>query len=146
MTGRRSFLLAAPFFVREMLSKPPSGTLRLASFGAAGMAFSTLDGIASHPKVKLVCAAEVDSGRLDKVKWKHPDARLYQDWREMLRKERGQIDAACVGTPDHMHAPQAISSMHAGLPVYVQKPLAHDIHEVRTLMKMAHEKNLPTQM
>jgi predicted dehydrogenase len=153
MTDRRSFLssagsavLAAPFFVREMLSKPPSGTLRLAAFGANGMAFSTLDGIASHPKVKLVCVAEVDSNRLDRVKAKYPDARLYQDWREMLHKERGQIDAACVGTPDHMHAPQAISSMRAGLPVYVQKPLAHDIHEVRTLMKMAREKKLPTQM
>jgi predicted dehydrogenase len=149
MTGRRSFLgqaLAAPFFVREMWSKPPSGTLLLASFGGDGMAFSTLDGIASHSKVKLVCVAEVDSGRLDKVKRKYPDARLYQDWREMLRKERGQIDAACVGTPDHMHAPQAISSMRAGLPVYVQKPLAHDIHEVRALMKMARAKKLPTQM
>jgi hypothetical protein len=64
MVARRSFLLA-PFFVREMLSKPPSGTVRLASFGGAGMAFSTLDGIASHPKVKLVCVAEVDSTRLD---------------------------------------------------------------------------------
>jgi len=129
-----------------MLSKPPSGTLRLASFGGAGMAFSTLDGIASHPKVKLVCVAEVDSTRLDKVKQKYPDARLYQDWRDMLRKERGQIDAASVGTPDHMHAPQAVSSMRMGLPVYVQKPLAHDIHEVRTLMKMARSKKLPTQM
>ena len=150
---RRSFLsgtartaLAAPFFIRELLSKPPSDTLRLAAFGANGMAFSTLDGIASHPKVKLICVAEVDSNRLEKVKAKYPDARLYQDWREMLHKEHGQVDAACVGTPDHMHAPQAISSMRAGLPVYVQKPLAHDIHEIRTLMKMAREKNLPTQM
>ncbi|HXJ38614.1 MAG TPA: Gfo/Idh/MocA family oxidoreductase, partial [Bryobacteraceae bacterium] len=153
MTDRRSFLkqsgaaaLSAPFFVRELLSKPPSGTLRLASFGGAGMAFSTLDGIASHPKVQLACLAEVDSSRLDRVKQKYPDARIYQDWREMLRKERGQIDAACVGTPDHMHAPQAISSMRMGLPVYVQKPLAHDIHEIRTMMAMAREKKLPTQM
>jgi predicted dehydrogenase len=120
--------------------------MRLASFGAAGMAFATLDGIASHPNVKLVCVAEVDADRLDRVKKKYPEARVYQDWREMLRKERGQIDAACVGTPDHMHAPQAIRSMRAGLPVYVQKPLAHDIHEVRAMMKMARAKNLPTQM
>ena len=110
------------------------------------MAFSTLDGIASHPKVKLVCVAEVDSARLERVKQKYPEARVYQDWREMLRKERGQIDAASVGTPDHMHAPQAISAMRAGMPVYVQKPLAHDIHEVRTLMKMARTKRLATQM
>ncbi len=153
MSDRRSFLrnagataLTAPFFIRELLSKPPSATVRLASFGANGMAFSTLDGIASHPKVKLVCVAEVDSNRLDRVKQKYPEARLYQDWREMLRKEHGQIDAACVGTPDHMHAPQAMMSMRAGLPVYEQKPLAHDVHEVRTLMKMAREKKLPTQM
>ena len=153
MTDRRSFLrsagsgaFAAPFFIRELLSKPPSGTVRLASFGAAGMAFSTLDGIASHPKVKLVCVAEVDADRLERVKQKYPGARLYRDWREMLHKERGQLDAACVGTPDHMHAPLAISSMRAGLPVYVQKPLAHNIHEVRALMKMAREKKLPTQM
>jgi len=110
------------------------------------MAWSTLDGIASHPKVKLVCVAEVDLNRLNAIKIHYPDARIYQDWREMMRKERGQIDAACIGTPDHNHAPQAISSMRAGLPVYVQKPLAHDIHEIRTLMKMARSKNLPTQM
>lgn len=110
------------------------------------MAYSTLDGIASHPKVKLACVAEVDSNRLDRVKKKYPDARIYADWREMLHKEKGQIDAACVGTPDHMHAPQAISSMHMNLPVYVQKPLAHDIHEIRTMMKLAKKKNLPTQM
>ncbi|MCU1329703.1 MAG: oxidoreductase domain protein [Bryobacterales bacterium] len=150
---RRTFLrqtvtgaVAAPFFLRELLSKPPSGTLHLASFGANGMAWSTLDGIASHPKVKLACVVDVDSTRLDRVKQKYPDARLYQDWREMLRKEKGQIDAACVGTPDHMHAPQAISAMRMGLPVYVQKPLAHDIHEIRTMMKVAREKNLATQM
>ena len=146
MIDRRSFLLTAPFFVRELLSKPPSGTIRLASFGANGMAYSTLDGIASHPKVKLACVCEVDASRLDRVKKKYPEVRIYEDWREMLRKERGQIDAACVATPDHMHAPQAISAMRAGLPVYCQKPLAHDIHEVRTMMKIAADKKLPTQM
>ena len=91
--------------------------------------------------------AEVDANRLDRVKKKYPEARLYEDWREMLRKEKGHLDAACVATPDHMHAPQAVSCpMRAGLPVYVQKPLAHDIHEVRTLMKMARDKKLATQM
>lgn len=153
MTDRRSFLrnaagaaLSAPFFVRELLSKPPSGTLHLAAFGGGGMGWSTLDGIASHPKVKLACVAELDASRLDEVKQKYPDARIYPDWREMLRKEKGKIDAACVGTPDHMHAPQAISAMRLGLPVYVQKPLAHEVHEIRAMMKLARQKNLSTQM
>src|SRR5436309_1362492 len=76
---RRSFLktaaasLAAPAFLRNLISAPPSSTVRLASFGAGGMAFYTLDGIATHPKVKLVCVAEVDSDRLDQATKKYPD-------------------------------------------------------------------------
>src|SRR3569833_1657372 len=153
ITARRTFLrtagqagLTAPKFIRKLLSKPPSGTLLLAANNTYGMAWSTLDGIATHPKAKLICVAEVDASRLDRVKQKYPEARLYEAWREMLRKENGQIDAASVATPDHMHAPQAVSAMRMGLPVYVQKPLAHDIHEVRTLVKMARDRKLATQM
>ena len=109
--SRRRFLgqlAAAPFFVPRLLSAPPSGTLRLASFGAGGMAWATLDGIATHARVKLICAADVDSTRLERVKKKYPDARIYEDWREMLKREKKNLDAACVGTPDHMHAPIAM--------------------------------------
>jgi predicted dehydrogenase len=152
-TNRRSFFrqvaaggVAAPFFIRNLISAPRSSTLRLASFGAGGMAYATLDGIATHPDVTLACVAEVDSTRLDQVKKKYPDARLYENWRQMLDKERKNIDIACVGTPDHMHAPMAMSAMQLGLHVYVQKPLTHDIHEARRLREMARKKKLVTQM
>jgi predicted dehydrogenase len=143
--SRRS-LLAAPFVVRELISKPRASTLRLAAFGADGMAFLTLDPIASHPKVKLACVAEVDAAKLDKVKKKYPDAKLYQDWREMVAKERRNVEIACVATPDHMHAPQGMSAMSAGWHVYQQKPLAHDLHEIRQLTATARKKKLVTQM
>lgn len=148
-TNRRTFLKAAagaPAFVKHLRSAPPGGTLRLASFGGAGMAFSTLRGIATHPNVKLACVAEVDAARLANLKRQYPDARLYEDWREMLQKERGNLDIACVGTPDHMHAPMAMSAMRQGLHVYVQKPLTHDIYEARQLMRFAKKKRLVTQM
>ncbi len=125
---------------------PRGGVLRLASFGASGMAYATLDGIATHPSVKLACVAEVDATRLDRVKKKYPEAKIYEDWREMLKKERGSIDIACVGTPDHMHAPMAMSAMRMGLHTYIQKPLAHDIFEVRRLTEYARKKKLVTQM
>ena len=64
----------------------------------------------------------------------------------MLAKEHKNLDAVCVGTPDHMHAPMAMSAMRRGLPVYQQKPMAHSIHEVRMLTAMARKKNLVTQM
>ena len=126
----RRTILAAPFFVRQLISAPPSGQLRLGAFGAGGMAFVTIDVLLRHPKVKLVCVAEVDSAKLDRLKVKCPDARVYPDWRQMLAKEKHNIDAVCVGTPDHMHAPMAMSAMRLGLPVYQQKPMAHSVHEV----------------
>lgn len=147
--NRRSFLqttAAAPFFVREMLSKPPSGKLRLAAFGASNMAYVTLQQIARNPNVTLVCAAEVDSSRLQQLKQNFPEARVYQDWRAMLKKEKKNLDIACVGTPDHMHAPIAMSAMRQGLHVYVQKPLAHDLFEIRKLTEYARSKRLVTQM
>lgn len=148
-TNRRSFVkqaVAAPFFVRHLLSAPPSGTLRLASFGADNMAWSTLDGIATHPKVTLACVAEIDSARIEKVKRKYPNAKIYADWRQMLAEQRRGIDIACVATPDHMHAPMAMSCMRQGIHVYVQKPLTHDLHEARQLRETARKKKLVTQM
>src|SRR5204863_435652 len=78
--------------------------------------------------------------RLGQTKKKYPDVKVYEKWREMLDKEGKSLDAACVGTPDHMHAPMGMSAMRRGLHVYMQKPLAHDIYEVRRLTGMARKK------
>ena len=158
-TNRRSFLkrtaaagFAAPYFIKDFTIKPPSDTVRLASFGAGNMAFVTLRMLASHPNVRVVHIAEVDSAMLKEVQgpsqWKEKleNAKIHADWREMLDKEHKNIDAVCVGTPDHMHAPQGMSSMQLGLHVYGQKPLAHDIYEVRRMAEVAREKRLVTQM
>ncbi len=145
LLDRRTFL-AAPFFVRNLISAPPSDQFRLGAFGASGMAYVTFDVLLRHPKVKLICVAEVDSSKLQQQKQRAPDARVYEDWRQMLVKEHSNLDAVCVGTPDHMHAPMAMSAMRFGLPVYQQKPMAHSIHEVHMLTAMARKKNLVTQM
>jgi predicted dehydrogenase len=75
-----------------------------------------------------------------------PNARIYQDWRELLDKESRNIDSVNVSTPDHMHAPIAVSAMQLGKHVYGQKPLAHDIYEVRRMTEIARHNKLVTQM
>ena len=151
-TNRRTFLrhagaaASAPFFIKNLISAPPSSTLRLASFGADGMAWVTLDQIARHPAVKLACVADVDSSHFNKVKAKYPEAKTYEDWRRLLESEHKAIDIVCVATPDHMHAPISMTAMRLGLPVYCQKPLTHDIYEARRLTETARKKKLVTQM
>jgi len=44
-----------------------------------------------------------------------PKVRVYQDWREMLRKERANIDSVNVSIPDHMHCAVALEAMKIGL-------------------------------
>lgn len=152
---RRTFLksvgaasLAVPMFARNLISAPPSGRVRHASFGANGMAGGDMMAFAGHPSVDLVCVAEVDLSRLGLIKEHFPDGKVkvYQNWREMLDKESKNLDSVNVGTPDHMHAPMAMSAMQLGLHAYVQKPLAHDIDEVRRLTEYARERKLVTQM
>ena len=142
----RRAAIAAPFFIRNLISAPPSGRVRLASFGASNMAWFTLDPLSEHKSVDLVSVAEIDTSRTGDVKKKYPKAKHYQNWREMLDKEYKNLDAVCVATPDHMHAPQAMSSMRRGLHVYCQKPLASRVHEARMLTNYARSKKLVTQM
>jgi predicted dehydrogenase len=111
------------------------------------MAYTNIQQLARHPKVRLACVAEVDSDRLQKLKALPLEGyEVHEDWRRMLDKEAKGLDAVCVGTPDHMHAQNVMASMLRGLHVYGQKPLAHDVHEVRQLARIAEKKRLVTQM
>jgi predicted dehydrogenase len=136
---------AAPFVFRAHAGTPPSETLYHASFGASGMAGSDIGSLTASKHVKLVAVAEVDLPRAAEVKKKFPNVKVYQDWRELLDKERN-LNSANISTPDHMHAPITMRAMQQGLHVYTQKPLTQTIFEARQLARVAAEKKLVTQM
>lgn len=155
---RRKFLrtmtaagLAAPMLARNLAAETGEATgvgrkLRHASFGASGMAWNDIQMIYSAGQVEMVAIAEVDLSKAEEAKAAFPEARIYQDWRELLEKEADNIDSVNVSTPDHMHGPIAMAAMLLGKHVYCQKPLAHDLYEVRKLTEYAREQNLTTQM
>ena len=152
-TSRRSFLktlgvaaAGAPFITGCMTPRPRSNVLRHASFGASNMAWADLDHIASCPNVELVAVCDVDLSKTKEVREKYPKARIYQDWRELLEKERDNIDSVNVSTPDHMHALIGVSAMQLGKHLYGQKPLAHDLYEVRRMTEIAAKTGVVTQM
>jgi len=81
--------------------------------------------------------------RLKEEHW--PKAKRYQDYREMLDKQK-DIDAVMIATADHMHAPIALAAMDLNKHVYVQKPLTWSIDEARKLAKRSKELKIATQM
>jgi predicted dehydrogenase len=149
--SRRKFLqtVAATTAVAPFLSIPSRTAgrmLRHASIGASGQAFSDLMSFAKHPAFDLVAVADVDLARFERVQQRFPKIRVYQDWRELLKKEHKNIDSVNVSTPDHMHCLIALEAMKRGKPVYVQKPLCNTLRETRLLTEYARRKGITTQM
>src|SRR3954465_6963641 len=138
-------LLCAPSFIRNLRAQSPNGKIRHASFGCNGMAMSDLTAIGKHPAVELVAGCDVDLNRTTQFAQKFPGARIYQDYRELLEKEK-DLQSVNVSTPDHMHAPIGMAALNRGLAVYGEKPLTHNLHETRRLTEVAREKKLVTQM
>lgn len=136
---------AAPFVFRAHAGVAPSETLYHASFGGNGMALADIRSLTASKNLKLVAVADVDLNRVGEVKKLFPDAKIYQDWRELLDKEKN-LTSANISTPDHMHAPITMRAMQQGLHVYTQKPLTATIHEARQLARVARDKKLVSQM
>jgi predicted dehydrogenase len=149
--SRRRFLqsVAAAAAVGPFLSIPSranGATLGHASIGAAGQALSDLNAFAKHPAFELVAVADVDLCRMEPLQRRFPKVRVYQDWRELLRKERAHIDSVNVSLPDHMHCVVALEAMKRGKAVYVQKPLCNTLRETRLLTEEARRRRRTTQM
>ena len=153
-SSRRQFLksttagLAAPLILPTLGrgADSPNGKINHAAIGVDGQGWSDLTQIASHPQCEIVAICDVDTARMKRAAEKFPQARKYQDWRELLEKEGDKIDSVNVTVPDHMHAPISISAMNLGKHCYTEKPLTHEVHEARQ-MRLAAEKNqVVTQM
>jgi predicted dehydrogenase len=137
--------LAVPFVFRAHAHAAPSETLLHASFGGSGMAFSDIQSLTASKNLKLVAVADVDLRNTAEVKKLFPEIHIYQDWRELLDKEKN-LNSVNVSTPDHMHGSITMRAMQQGLNVYTQKPLTQTIYEARQLTRVAGEKKIVTQM
>ena len=89
---------------------------------------------------------DVDSVRAGKKFAEFDSKAKFTDYREMFDKMHKSIDAVAISTPDHSHFHPAYIAMDLDKHVYLEKPLAHSVWEVRTLTKKAQENNLVTQL
>jgi predicted dehydrogenase len=131
---------------RRAAAASPNGKLRTAHVGVGGMGASDLESLTSHSLVEVAGLCDVDAESLGKARARFPQAKGFRDFREMIAELGDQIDAVIVSTPDHTHAPAAMTALQAGKAVYCQKPLTHEVYEARQLRKVAAEKKLVTQM
>jgi predicted dehydrogenase len=152
--GRRGLLktcaavAAVSIVPRHVLGQgqtPPSEKITLAAVGAGGQAGGDIREL-DKAGTKLIAFADVDSRRATQSVELFPDAKRFQDYREMLEQVHEQVDAVLVGTPDHTHAVAATAAIKRRKHVYCEKPLAHSVWEVRELIRAAKEAGVVTQL
>ena len=118
--SRRYFFLGASFAavpaagfgstpsLKALGYKSPNEKLNLAAIGAGGQPGADLR-IAQAGVENVVALADVDWDRGKENFTRFPGATKYKDFRQMLDKQRNEIDAVVVGPPDHMHATCALA-------------------------------------
>jgi predicted dehydrogenase len=153
--SRREFLqkaatsvIAVPLILKHSANTvSPNSKLNHACIGVGGMmGWNDLQNFKKHPNVQIVAICDVDSDNLKKASEALPDARTYTDWRELLIKEGDKIDSVNVTVPDHNHFAISYQAIRRGKHVYCQKPMCHDVVEVRVLTEASVKAGVITQL
>ena len=136
-------------------AKPDAnGKFRIGFIGPGGRGFGahvktlTKLQVEGQP-VELVAVSDVYNKHVDRaadyIKEKTGNApSKYIDYLEMIDKEN--LDAVCIGTPDHWHHKQVIDSLNSGLHVYCEKPMTKTVEEAISVLKRWRESGKVMQV
>ena len=132
--------------VRPLLGAdaPLAAGLKIAGVGVGGMGGQNIRACAKAG-AEIVALCDVHPANCAGLYKDFPKAATYTDFKVMLEKHP-EIQGVVIATPDHTHAHIAMACMRAGKHVYVQKPLAHDVFEVRRMTEAAREHKVISQM
>ena len=152
-TSRRRFLASAaatasaPFILpSKVWADPPSKKLAHACFGINGQAAADIGELMSSGRLEVVAIADVDKRNHERAKQQFPNAKIYQDWRELYANESDKFESVNIAVPDHMHAIIAMNALNRKKHVYCQKPLTRTIHEAHAMRAAAKKAGVVTQM
>jgi predicted dehydrogenase len=153
MLTRRSFLrrasaaaVTAPAVLRSAAERRK---IRIAVIGVGNMGRHAVQAAAEE---QLVALCDVDWRPLSRencaynIAARHPAVPRCTDFRELIASRADTFDAVMISTPDHTHFAAAMAAMAAGKHVFVQKPLAHNVWQVRTLQRAAQKYGVKTTM
>lgn len=126
----------------------PSDKVNLACCGIGNRGGEIIRALHKTGLVNIVALCDVDMGAphtLENLKL-FPNAKRFQDFREMFDKIGNEFDAITVGVPDFSHFPLAMLAMNQGKHVYVEKPMAHSFNEIELMMRAEKKYKVACQM
>ncbi len=87
----------------------------------------------------LSAISEKDTFMASALKSYLPGIQVYQDYREMLDREK--LDIAVITTPIFLHKKMIQDSMNHGLAIFVEKPMALNGQECRSILDKNYENS-----
>jgi predicted dehydrogenase len=109
--------------------------LRIALLGTGWIMDFHARAALEHPGAELVAAANWRQPSLDRLAGRYGIARTTTDWRALAADP--EVDAAVIGTPNALHAEQAVAFLEAGKHVLVEKPMASTLAEADAMVAAA---------
>lgn len=101
----------------------------------SGPAFSSIDGSS------VVAVMSRTQSRAKAYAISHNIKRYYTDAQELI--DDPEVNAVYIATPPSSHATYAIMAMHAGKPVYVEKPLAASYDDCARVNRVSEQTGIP---
>jgi len=158
--ARTAAAVAAPYVITSSArggeDRPAaSERITMGCIGLGGRGTVNMETFLGQPDVQIVALCDVDAGSTryedawhrglapakEKVEQRYAAQRTssafrgvdaYRDFRELLARD--DIDAVCISTPDHWHAPMAVAAARAGKDIYCEKPLSLTIRDGRAMV------------
>jgi predicted dehydrogenase len=109
--------------------------VRVALFGSGWIMDFHAQAVNDDPRAELVAVANWRPGSMARLAARHGIPRTTTDWRELAADR--SIDAVVIGTPNALHAPQAIACLSEGKHVMVEKPMARNLIEAEAMLDAA---------
>ena len=116
-----------------------SNKLKCAVIGVGVMGKSHVRTYAQIPHIELVAISDINAAEGKKVAEQF-QTKFYQDYRELLEKEKPDIVSVCV--PTSFHYPVAKYCMSKKINILLEKPIAGSVEEARKLVDFAKKNKV----
>ncbi|MEX2052614.1 MAG: Gfo/Idh/MocA family oxidoreductase [Candidatus Paceibacterota bacterium] len=124
--------LTTNFFPKSVFGA--NDRINIGFIGTGGMGRSNMRQALNHENARVYFLCDVFEDNLAKAidEAKAHSPKTTRDFRRVL--DDRNIDAVCIGTPDHWHAYMAVEAMKRKMHVYCEKPIARTVEEIKLMM------------
>lgn len=119
------------------MAKIVKGIVRVGLIGSGGISSAHANGYLKHAdKIRVVALADISESNLEaRNKQLGGICATFSDWKAMLKKMGGEIDAVDICLPHHLHGPAILDAVAAGKHVLCEKPMCMSLQEADTIVR-----------